>query len=76
MATINDKKMIDKMIAANGALYDDEPPVVKIVEYTNAWGNIAWGLVFDSEHPSRHDRYEVETKYIRDPKVIFVRKNP
>ena len=71
MATIDDRAVVDKIIAANGRLYDDGPAVSKIVEYTNAWGNKAYGLVFENEIDQ--DRYERPTEYVGKPRVIFER---
>jgi len=69
VATINDKQLVNRIIAARGRLYDDEPPAIKVVEYTNAWGKRTWGVVFADD--SDPDRYERETQYVRDPRVIF-----
>lgn len=73
MATINDKKMIDDIIANNGYYEGDhnEPCAVKIVEYTNAWGKVTWGVVWDNEHPSRWNRYLKASEYVQNPKVIW-----
>lgn len=73
MATIDDPRIIAEIIAKNGKVYDDEPPVIKIVEYINAWGNKTWGVVWASEPPSMHNRYEIETEYVQNPKIIFAR---
>lgn len=71
MATIDSKEFIDKIIAANGRLYENDPPITRIVEYTNAWGRTAYGVVFQGE--AHQDRYEIETEYVQNPKVIFLR---
>ena len=69
MPTINSRKIIDEIIAANGRQYSDEPPVVRIVQYTNAWGNIAYGVVWEGmDDPYRYDR---ETEFVQNPKVIW-----
>jgi hypothetical protein len=90
MATFDDKATIDKIIAGNGwsdpsYAVDGEdgpadPPVIKIVEYTNAEGRQTWGVVFENELRLRNrdgsrvaDRYEVPTQYVRNPKVIWRR---
>jgi len=70
MATIDSKEMIDEIIAANGKLYDDEDPVVKIVEYTNMGGVRTWGVVFEGENL---DRYHA-SPFVVNPKTIFERK--
>ncbi len=67
MPTINSKAMVDELIANNG-VYQDDPPVQSIVEYTNAWGKIAYGLNYSSR-----DDY-TETQFVRNPKTIFTRK--
>ena len=72
MPTINDKKFIDEIIAKDGILYPDdpfEPPIIRIVEYTNAWGKVVWGVIFKGESQLYH--YDQKTKYIRNPRVIW-----
>lgn len=77
MATIDSKDFIDRLIAGNGLLDGeledyDNPPAIKIVEYTNAYGTVTWGVVFKGE--SGKNRYEIPTDYVRNPKVIWERK--
>ena len=75
MATIDDKSIIDAIIAANGDQYPgEEPPVRSITEYTNAWGNVTWGVVWEGEHPSQLERYMVETVWVRNPRRIWERQ--
>jgi len=75
MATIDSKEIIDKIIAAKGRQYEDEPAVYMIVEYTNAWGNIAYGVTWENEPAQARTRYLTETYYVRNPKVIFHLEN-
>jgi hypothetical protein len=72
MATIDSRAIIDAIIAGE---YDDEPDLaVKIVEYTNAWGKVTWGVVYRSEARGRlGTRYEQPSEYVRHPKVIWER---
>ena len=49
MGTIS-KKIADDVIAGK---YDDDRPV-KIVKYTNAWGDEAYGLLCAHENPNRY----------------------
>ena len=71
MATIDSRAMVDEIIAANGSMYEDEEPVVKIVEYQNCFdGRTAYGLVYESDPI---DKYR-ETEFVRSPKTIFERK--
>lgn len=72
MATIDNKDMIDRMIANNG-FYEDDAQVEQIVEYTNAYGNVTWGVTWSNEHESRKRRYELPTFYVRNPRVIWRR---
>ncbi len=74
MATIDSKEMVDKIIAANGELYPgEEPPVVKIVRYKNAWGKVTYGVVWEAEN-NDPDRYDHPTPFIFEPEIIWVRK--
>lgn len=70
MATIDDKSLIDKIIANNG-YYEDDPQVYMIVEYINAWDNQAYGITWSNEPNDRKERYLVASEYIRNPKVIW-----
>ena len=78
MPTIDNKSIIDKLIANNGFYPqepDDEcspdPQVFMIVEYTNAYGNVTWGVTWINEHPESRMRYLVKSQYIINPKVIW-----
>jgi hypothetical protein len=70
MATINSKEIIDNLIANNG-FYEDDARVAQIVEYTNAYGDITYGVTWCNEHERAKRRYEVESEYVRNPKVIW-----
>jgi hypothetical protein len=70
MSTVN-KLFADRVVAANGRLYPDdpfEPPITRIVEYTNAWGNLAYGMTFEGEDA---DKYMLESQYISNPRVYW-----
>lgn len=73
--TVDDKGFVDKIIEGNGRLPEhpedapDNARVVKIVKYTNAWGGTCYGLIF--QHEPFPTRYEVETKYVRQPEIIW-----
>lgn len=77
MGTFNDKTLIDQMIKNNGwvdsCMTDrgapDNPPALKIVEYTNAWGGVCYGVCFPGDDL---DRYRA-SQYVRNPKTIWVR---
>ena len=66
MSTL-DKSIIDKVI--NGE-YDDDNPV-RIVEYTNAFGALSYGLTFKGED---HDKYMKQSEYIINPKIYWEAK--
>lgn len=74
MATV-DHAFAQRLISGNGRLPEhqdeapDNPRVLKVVEYTNTEGGLAYGIVFDRE--ANPNRYEVESQYIRKPKVIW-----
>jgi len=64
MSTIDNKTIIDDIIAGKYAC--DHPK--RIVEYTNAWGNKAWGVTFGNEDPNA---YLVDSPYIKNPRIIW-----
>lgn len=70
MSTVN-KEFADKVVAAKGDLYPEdpfEPKITRIVEYTNAWGGKGYGLTFDGQDP---DKYMRSSEYIRNPTVYW-----
>lgn len=64
MATIR-KEMADKIIAANG-YYEDDPRVMRVVEYTNFAGHLAYGI----EYAWEIGRY-APSQYVQSPLVIW-----
>lgn len=81
MATINSRELVEQIIARNGEAReesvvadgpDGEPAVVKIVEYTNAWGGQSYGLVFEGENT---DRYNRPTEFVRNPVTLWERQS-
>ncbi|MDE2102542.1 MAG: hypothetical protein KGL39_35170 [Patescibacteria group bacterium] len=68
MATIDSWPIVEAIIKSKGH-YADDPLVVRVVAYTNAWGNRTWGIVYEGELDKY--RYEKETEFVREPKVIF-----
>ena len=77
MGTFVTREIIDSIIENNG--YGDlwDPRYVKIVQYDNMEGQQVWGGVLDVEVPMKGmaNRYEVETQYIKNPKVIWKAKD-
>lgn len=76
MATFDSWATVKRMIEGDGWLPEcgdrdapDNPPAIKVVEYTNAAGRQTWGVVFRGER--NPDRYEIETEYVSGPKVIW-----
>ena len=70
MSTV-DKEFADKVVAAKGVLYPDEafePPITRIVEYTNAWGGKAYGMTFEGQDP---DKYMRPSEYINEPRIYW-----
>lgn len=66
MATVNNRSVVDDLIAADGR-YEDDPRVVRIVEYTNAWGGKCWGLVYEIDPLDKYD----ESGSVREPRIIW-----
>lgn len=72
MSTV-DKAFADKMVACSGVMYPDdpfEPPVNRIVEYTNAWGKKAYGMTFDGQDINK---YMYQSEYIQNPRIYWER---
>jgi len=75
MSTMS-REIVDRLIAGNGWLPEepdhdapDNPRAVRIVEYENAWGAKAYGVTFT--HDRDPYRYERESEYVRNPKLIW-----
>lgn len=71
--TTDSREFVDRIIKGNGWLPEhgdhgapDNPPVVRIVEYTNMAGRRAWGCEF----PHEVGKYR-ETEWVRNPVVIW-----
>jgi len=76
--TIDYPEMIEEIIAGNGFYPGDEKlpagPVVRIVQYTNAWGKRTHGVVYEAEaRAGKLHRYEQVSDHIKDPVVVWVR---
>ncbi len=74
MATV-DKKHADILVENNGRWpgHNDEEdgpetPAILIVEYTNAWGALAYGVTFYGEDPLK---YLVPSEYVQNPRVYW-----
>lgn len=73
MATLDNFDLVQQIIDMDGGPDPDEPqdPIaVRITEYTNYEGNTCWGVVF---HNEPINRYQIETAYVRRPKIIWER---
>lgn len=70
MATIDDRTLIDQLIASGG-YYEDDPRAALIVEYTTYEGNTTWGVTWSNETRERQLRYLVETQWVRQPRIIW-----
>lgn len=66
MATVNSRDLINQIIKNNGR-YGDDPIVVKIVQYTNAWGGTAYGVIHQGESL---DMY-APTDYVLNPTTLW-----
>jgi len=75
MATIDDQRIIDVLLENDGIYPGDEHmPVVRIVQYTNAYGARTHGIVYESEaRQGLLHRYDRPGEFIFAPVVIFRR---
>lgn len=64
MATVS-KHRADKLIALDG-YYADNPRVLRIVEYDNAWGGVGYGL----EYAYNLGRYS-PSEFVRNPRIYW-----
>ena len=64
MATV-DKTLANELVAMGG-YYRDDPRVIRVVEYTNAWGKLAYGL----EYEGQLGKYS-PSEYVINPKTYW-----
>ena len=62
-------KVIADAITKGDGHYEDDPPVERIVEYTNMVGELAYGL----EYEGRGQRYD-PSPYVRNPRTYWKKK--
>jgi hypothetical protein len=56
MATVNSRDIVDAIIENDGH-YEDDPVVVRIVQYNNMFnGDLAYGLIYEHEDPERYHK--------------------
>lgn len=70
MSTVN-KEFADKIVAAKGVLYPEdtfEPPITRVVEYTNAWGSKAYGITFAGQDPEKYMR---PSEFVIEPRIYW-----
>jgi hypothetical protein len=77
MATV-DKAFADNIIRHNGYYdgntdnsIDDNPPVVKIVKYDNAFGGVGYGLLFPDDDPEKY----AASPFIGNPQTVWELKS-
>jgi len=67
MATVS-KDLADKLVALAGR-WPGDPPVVRIVEYTNFAGDLCYGIEYEHER----GRYQA-SMYVHNPRVYWESK--
>ncbi len=70
MSTIDDVNQVHEIIENDG-WNEDDPRVFQIVKYINNWNNITYGLTWAYESEERKHRYEIETDFVKQPKIIW-----
>ena len=66
MATVS-KDLAEQIIKQDG-YYADDPRVMQVVKYENAWGKEAYAILYARDMAM--DRYAA-SKYVRNPQVIW-----
>jgi hypothetical protein len=66
MATV-DQALAEQIIAADG-YYSDDPRVMQVVTYDNAFGGKSWAILYQRDVGI--DRY-APSEYVRNPQVIW-----
>lgn len=66
MATVSEE--IARTIIDNDGYYSDDPRVMQVVKYSNAFGGESWAILYEQDVAI--DRY-AESPYVRNPKVVW-----
>jgi len=66
MATVNEA-IAKQIIAANG-YYSDDPRVMQVVKYNNAFGGESWAILYEQDVAI--NRY-APSEYVRNPEIIW-----
>ena len=69
MATVDNKEIIDELIANNGE-YSDDPPVKYIVSYETMEGKTTWGICYSEQDLINY----LDSPFCENQKMIFRRK--
>lgn len=69
MATINER-LAREIIEADG-YYADDPRVMQVVKYENAFGGESWAILYAADVAV--DRYQ-ESEFVRNPVVVWAAK--
>lgn len=64
MATVSED--LAKQIIANDGYYSDDPRVMAVISYDNAFGGKSWAVLYEQDVLS--DRY-APSAFVRNPKV-------
>jgi hypothetical protein len=72
MSTITSKPLVDRLIENNG-LFEDDPPVDAIIEYTGIGGETCWKLIYHYLDAGRRIAETLLSPAVRNPKLIWSR---
>lgn len=61
--TTSNRTVVDELVTKRGDQGPDEPRVIRIVQYTNTYGGISWGLVLESQPLDKYERELDATVY-------------
>lgn len=66
MATVSEE--IARIIIDNDGYYSDDPRVMQVVKYDNAFGGKSWAILYAQD--VEIDRY-APTEWVRNPQVVW-----
>ncbi len=69
MASVHEA--LAREIIANNGHYHDDPVVVQVIKYENAWGGESWAILYEQDVKS--NRY-TPSEYVINPEVVWERK--
>jgi DNA-directed RNA polymerase subunit RPC12/RpoP len=75
VSTLSHKDLVREIIEANGALYPEDPAVVRIWAYTNPSGSTCWKVIFETSVRLMIEEEFFQSPYCAHRRLVWEREN-